>query len=772
MIAQNTRFLVGKEVQALYPKYLQDEYLHVNPKELAASPSSFLLRCCRCCCFFFFPYECDLRTLNPQITIESPKSPNRMRGHDLINTVLPDELILEIFRRLDGFKSSCDACSLVCRRWLNLERASRRTLRIGATGNPDAFVRIVVRRFSAVRNIFIDERLPISPPFPSLRQRSPRSNPRKRRSGKKNAGSSSKLQCMIEDSTSEGSEFEPFSLSDAGLTTLAKGCTRLEKLSLIWCSNVTSVGLYSIAENCRTLKSLDLQGCYINDQGLAAVGEFCKQLEDLNLRFCEGLTDTGLVELALGCGKSLKSLSIAACAKITDTALEAVGSYCASLQTLSLDSEFIKNQGVLAVVKGCRSLKALKLECINVTDEALQAVGAYSLSLELLALYSFQRFTDGSLCAVGNGCKKLTNLTLSDCYFLSDKSLEAIAQGCTGLTHLEVNGCHNIGTSGLASIGRSCPCVFVLSPLNGYISFKEMMTWIRFSRKAIVLGAKGGVHERFLLPSKSPASMLGDCQQARRTRQFSSVLILGASVWDARGLSELSLLYCQRIGNNALLEVGRGCTLLQVLHLVDCSSIGDDAIYNIALGCRNLKKLHIRRCYEIGDKGIIAVGQNCKFLTDLSLRFCDRVGDDALIAIGQCCFLRHLNVSGCHRIGDAGLIAIARGCPQLTNLDVSVLQNIRDIALAEIGEGCPLLKEIVLSHCRQITDVGLAHLVKRCTQLESCHMVYCPLVTAAGVATMVSSCMNMKRVLVEKWKVSQRTRRRAGSILSFLCMDL
>lgn len=72
-----------------------------------------------------------------------------------------------------------------------------------------------------------------------------------------------------------------------------------------------------------------------------------------------------------------------------------------------------------------------------------------------------------------------------------------------------------------------------------------------------------------------------------------------------RGLSELSLLYCQRIGNNALLEVGRGCTLLQVLHLVDCSSIGDDAIYNIALGCRNLKKLHIRRCYEVCYFGFV-----------------------------------------------------------------------------------------------------------------------------------------------------------------------
>ena len=121
-------------------------------------------------------------------------------------------------------------------------------------------------------------------------------------------------------------------------------------------------------------KAFFLKGCYVGDQGLAAVGEWCKQLEDLNLRFCEGLTDTGLVNLALGCRRKLKSLGVAACAKITDVSLEAVGSYCQSLETLSLDSEFIHNKGVLAVAKGCRVLKVLKLQCINVTDEALEAV--------------------------------------------------------------------------------------------------------------------------------------------------------------------------------------------------------------------------------------------------------------------------------------------------------------------------------------------------------------------------------------------------------------
>lgn len=103
---------------------------------------------------------------------------------------------------------------------------------------------------------------------------------------------------------------------------------------------------------------------------------------------------------------------------------------------------------------------------------------------------------------------------------------------------------------------------------------------------------------------------------------------------------------------------------------------------------------------------------------------------------------------------------------------VPLAQNLGDMAMVELGEGCPLLKEIVLSHCRQITDVGLAHLVKNCIMLESCHMVYCPGVTAAGVATVVSSCPTLKKVLVEKWKVSERTRRRVGSVISDLCTDL
>lgn len=112
------------------------------------------------------------------------------------------------------------------------------------------------------------------------------------------------------------------------------------------------------------------------------------------MRFCEGLTDAGLIDLVIGCAKSLKSIGVAASAKITDLSMEAVGSHCKFLEILFLDSEYVHDKGLMAVAQGCNRLRNLKLQCVNVTDEAFSAVGDLCSSLERLALYSFQQFTD------------------------------------------------------------------------------------------------------------------------------------------------------------------------------------------------------------------------------------------------------------------------------------------------------------------------------------------------------------------------------------------
>lgn len=58
---------------------------------------------------------------------------------------------------------------------------------------------------------------------------------------------------------SEESDVDSLCLSDAGLAALGECFPKLEKVNLIWCSNVTNDGLISLARKCTTLKALDLQ---------------------------------------------------------------------------------------------------------------------------------------------------------------------------------------------------------------------------------------------------------------------------------------------------------------------------------------------------------------------------------------------------------------------------------------------------------------------------------------------------------------------------------
>ncbi|CAA2990235.1 Hypothetical predicted protein [Olea europaea subsp. europaea] len=74
----------------------------------------------------------------------------------------------------------------------------------------------------------------------------------------------------------------------------------------------------------------------VGDKGLVAIKENCSRLEDLNFWCCKSLTNTGLVQLALRCGRNLKPHGLAVCGSPTDVSLEAVGNHCKSLESLSL----------------------------------------------------------------------------------------------------------------------------------------------------------------------------------------------------------------------------------------------------------------------------------------------------------------------------------------------------------------------------------------------------------------------------------------------------
>ncbi|KAL2506131.1 F-box/LRR-repeat protein 4 [Abeliophyllum distichum] len=437
-------------------------------------------------------------------------------------------------------------------------------------------------------------------------------------------------------------------LSDSGLAAVGDGFTKLESLKLMWCPNVTDVGLISIAEKCKLLKSLDLQECCVRDKGLAAIGEFCTRLEDLNLWRCNSLTDTGLAQLALGCGRTLKSLGLDACQSLTDVSLEAVGFHCQSLEFLSLDSEFIHDKGLLAVAKGCTQLKSLKLECSNITDEALQAVGSFCLLLELLALYSCGQLTDKSLFSIGEGCKKLKNLILSNCSFMSDMGLDSIAVGCEVLMHLEVSGCDNIGAGSLKSIGKSCT---------------------RLSGLALR-------HWRFL--------------------QIENYALCDFGI-GCKYLQSLHLFDCSGIGDEGLCAIARGCRNLKKLNIIHCHGVGNEGIVCVGQNCKFLTDLVLQLCDGVGDDGIIAIARGCPQLSYLDVSGLKNLGENGMAALGEGCpLLKGLVISRCPQISNVGLSYIAKNCMSLESCNMIYCPSITHAGVTTLITGCQNIKKLLV----------------------------------------------------------------------------
>ncbi|KAL6581822.1 hypothetical protein OROMI_005836 [Orobanche minor] len=175
-----------------------------------------------------------------------------MRDFDRINEVLPDELILEIFRQVES-KPTRDACSLVCKRWLSLERLSRDTIRIGASDSSGNLIKLLSSRFPNIRSVFIDERISVSLPLPV------QCGSRKRRRVSCASTSSGRFGHGSDQSVSEYDGTSASCLSDTELAAVGDSFTKLEKLSLIWCCSARDVGLRSLAEKCQSLRCLDLQ---------------------------------------------------------------------------------------------------------------------------------------------------------------------------------------------------------------------------------------------------------------------------------------------------------------------------------------------------------------------------------------------------------------------------------------------------------------------------------------------------------------------------------
>ncbi|XP_039026199.1 F-box protein SKIP2-like, partial [Hibiscus syriacus] len=161
---------------------------------------------------------------------------------------------------------------------------------------------------------------------------------------------------------------ERLQVSDIGLSAISK-CTKIENLHIPDCSNY---GLVCIAEHCKLLKKLHVDGWRTNrigDEGLAAVAKHCLNLEELVLVGVNA-TYLSLEAIASNCSK-LERLALCGSGTIGNTEIAYFAAKCKALKKLCIKGCPISDIAIEALGSGCPSLMKIKLrKCRGVSCEA------------------------------------------------------------------------------------------------------------------------------------------------------------------------------------------------------------------------------------------------------------------------------------------------------------------------------------------------------------------------------------------------------------------
>ncbi|KAG8632655.1 F-box protein At1g47056 [Manihot esculenta] len=184
------------------------------------------------------------------------------------------------------------------------------------------------------------------------------------------------VTCMIEI------HLERLQVSDVGLVAISH-CLSLEILHLVKTPECTNVGLVSVAEHCKLLRKLHIDGWKANrigDDGLVAVGKNCPNLQELVLI---GVNPTKIsIELLASNCQSLERLALCGSDSVGDAEISCIAAKCVALKKLCIKSCPVSDHGMEALASGCPNLVKVKVKkCRGVTYEGADRLRASRGSL-------------------------------------------------------------------------------------------------------------------------------------------------------------------------------------------------------------------------------------------------------------------------------------------------------------------------------------------------------------------------------------------------------
>ncbi|XP_072963480.1 F-box protein At1g47056-like [Typha angustifolia] len=384
---------------------------------------------------------------------------------------LPDEVLALVFHSLTS--GDRKRCSLVCRRWLEVESGSRHRLALDARAALLAAAPSLFDRFSAVSKLA--------------------------------------LKC----------DRRADSIGDEALSVISHRCPGLTRLKIRACRAVTDTGMAALAAACPNLRKISVGSCAFGSKGIDAILRGCAHLEEISIKRLRGLSDAtsdpigpgaaasslrsiclkelyngqcfapvvsgspnlkilkifrcsgdwdpvleevaikvpGITEIhleklqvsdrglgALAACVSLEVLHLVKTPECTDAGLAALADRCRLLRKIHIDgwkTNRIGDEGLIVVARRCSNLQELVLIGVNPTARSLELIATNCRNLERLALCGSDTFGDAEISCIAAKCMALKKLCIKGCP-VSDQGMEALADGCPKLVKVKVKKCRGV----------------------------------------------------------------------------------------------------------------------------------------------------------------------------------------------------------------------------------------------------------------------------------------------------------------------------------------
>ncbi|KAL1564180.1 putative VIER F-box protein 2 [Salvia divinorum] len=177
---------------------------------------------------------------------------------------------------------------------------------------------------------------------------------------------------------------ERLQVSDFGLIAISK-CPNLEIFHLVKAPDCSNDGILAIAENCRVLRKVHIDGWRTNrigDEGLIGIAKNSVNLVELVL-IGVNLSSVSLTTMALNCQK-LERLALCGSETIGDDEITCVAAKCVALKKLCIKGCRVTDSGIEAFAFGCPNLVKIKVKkCRGVTSEVADWLRARRVTLSV-----------------------------------------------------------------------------------------------------------------------------------------------------------------------------------------------------------------------------------------------------------------------------------------------------------------------------------------------------------------------------------------------------